>query len=87
MEQIFDQNQNIWLEYWHSNDNNKYSKQNLILAHKITYEMIVLRFFRLKWRKKALNPPLWILVVPRVLCVGVFFLVYPEGIRNICAKF
>ena len=64
---------NFRLEYWHSNDNNKYSKQNLILAHKITYEMIFLRFFRLKWRKKTVNPPLWILAVPRVLWAGIFF--------------
>ena len=52
MEQIFDQNHHIRLEYWHSNDNNKYSKQNLILAHKITYEMIFFQFLRLNEEKK-----------------------------------
>ena len=34
----------------------------------------------------ALNLPLRILAVPRMLWMGIF-LVYPEGIRNICAKF
>ena len=35
----------------------------------------------------ALNPSLWIFAVSSVLWMGIFFLVDPKGIRNICAKF
>ena len=83
---IFDQNHNIQLECCHSNDNKKYSKQNLILTHKVTYEMVFFVIFQIKMKKCCKSA---IIDSGRFQSAmgGDIFLVYPKGIRNICAKF